>query len=121
MALHWAVVDKRVRHIAAFAPVTRLAILTEFHGSEARLGETDALAIANALRDRGLWIVIGNADDRVGTQAAIDFAMAVVAASRNGKVQPLVELHVLPSSGHTIPDESYRKAAEWWSASIARM
>lgn len=118
MAFHWAAADKRVRHIAAFAPVTQLPILTEFHGASAMVAETNAVAVAELLHGCGLWIVIGSNDDRVGTQAAIDFAMAAVARARNKKVKPLVELHVLPANGHTIPDESYITAAKWWLAAI---
>lgn len=118
MAFHWAVADKRVRDIAAFAPVTQLPILTEFHGVHPMAAETNALRVAEVLHGRGLWIIIGSADDRVGTQAAIDFAMAVVTGARIKKVKPLVELHVLPTNGHTIPDESYITAAKWWLQAI---
>ncbi len=106
MALQMAAVEPRIRATACFAPVTALPALREFRG--ATNGEhVDALSLATraeALAGRALWLVIGDRDERVGTDHAIAFARRVTRLSL-AKGQPAdVTLLVLPEpKGHTTP------------------
>ncbi|MBI5773239.1 MAG: prolyl oligopeptidase family serine peptidase [Verrucomicrobia bacterium] len=117
VAFHFAAADKRVKCAAGFAPVTDLAALSEF-----RFAETNALVQrlalerhADALAGRALWLVIGDRDARVSTDAAIRFARHVTAVSLEKKLPALVELHVVSEpKGHTVPAGYAEKAAEWF-------
>ena len=75
-ALHFAASDARVKCVAAFAPVTDLAVLSEFDGVGQKLS-VRALALTEQTKNlagRNIWLVIGDRDKRVGTDSAIDFA-----------------------------------------------
>jgi dienelactone hydrolase len=116
LAIHFAAHDKRVQCAAGFAPVTDLAALREFRAIEdspfvrALSLETQAEQLAG----RPIWIVIGDQDERVGTDLAINFARKLTAASREMKLDSRVELHVLPEPrGHTTPRGSPQRAASW--------
>lgn len=116
MALHFAAADSRVRNIVGFAPVTDLLYLREFQGDAdtALAHGLSASRLSDRLYDRGIWIIIGSTDFRVGTQGAIEFTQRVVASARaHGLKQPAIELHVMPTDGHHVPDDSYAVAARW--------
>jgi len=116
IALHFAAADARVRAVAAYAPVTDLAALTEFKGTE-----TNPLVVSLALRTRisalagrALWITIGDRDLRVGTDLAIQFARQVTAASLEQGQPARVELHVLAEPrGHSLPVGTAENSAVW--------
>jgi dienelactone hydrolase len=113
LALHFAAAEPRVRAVAAFAPVTDLLALREFAGMD-RNGPARALGLAaraEKLAGRPLWLCIGNDDGRVGTDLAIAFTRRVVRAGARKPV-PL-ELHVLPTVGHTIHATAHQEAAAW--------
>ena len=115
MALHAAAGDARIRVVAAYAPVTDLLTLREFAGKEGD-ALTQRLAlhhVASRLADRGVWIVIGCADLRVGTDKAIALAGAVVTAAGERGLRPDVTLLVLPVSGHTSVPAWHDLAVEW--------
>jgi dienelactone hydrolase len=116
VAVHFAAADPRVRCVAAFAPVTDLAALSEFRG----VGDdpfVQSLSLerqAHALAERPIWLVIGDRDERVGTDRAIQFARRVTTAALEAQRSPRVELHVLPEpKGHTTPVGSAERAAAW--------
>jgi dienelactone hydrolase len=115
-ALHFAAGEERVGSVAAFAPVTDLLILREFDKSPAD-GPAARLSVvrhAAKLGSRPVWIVIGNHDERVGTDSAVGLARALTAhAVRQGKPS-LVELHVLPAEGHRTPKQGHAAAAAWF-------
>ncbi|MFZ9682493.1 MAG: alpha/beta hydrolase family protein [Cephaloticoccus sp.] len=119
MAMHYAAADPRVRCVAAFAPVTDLVALREFAGAE-----TGPLVAKLALRERAadlaarsLWVIIGDRDVRVDTDAAIALVRAVTAAALAAGVNPQAEIHVLPEpKGHTTPAGAPAAAAAWIAA-----
>lgn len=121
LALHFAAAEPRVRCVAAFSPVTNLMALSEFAGTT-NAPAAEALSLSNAtgnLIGRPLWVSIGNEDKRVGTDETIVFTRALVRASmsdrgRNaqGEAAP-VELHVMPSKGHTVYPTAHADAAVW--------
>jgi dienelactone hydrolase len=120
MALHFAVAEPRVRCVAAFAPVTDLPALSEFNGME-KHAPTMALDLrrhAGKLAGRSVWLCIGNADERVGTDQAIAFTRKVVSASVAAKKPADVELHVMPTIGHRIHATAHEEAAAWFAARI---
>jgi dienelactone hydrolase len=116
IALHFAAKDPRVQCVAAFAPVTDLAALTEFKGAETNaLGQSLALGLqTKALAGRAVWLTIGDRDTRVGTDRAIQFARQLTAASLARRRPALVELHVLAEPrGHSLPAGVAENAAAW--------
>jgi dienelactone hydrolase len=114
--LHFAAAEPRVKCVAAFAPLTDLDALTEFQGTE-RFPMVKKLGLghrADDLAGRAVWIIIGDRDDRVGTDRVIQFARQVTKASLRLKRPALVELHVVAEPrGHGIPPYSPVLAAEW--------
>ena len=102
--------------MAAFAPVTDLAMLREFKGAEQN-PLVQRLSLENRageLAGRAVWIVIGDRDERVSTDSVIRFARKATAESLRRKRAALVDLHVVAEpSGHTTPAGSAELAAEW--------
>ncbi|MFN7921230.1 MAG: prolyl oligopeptidase family serine peptidase [Bryobacteraceae bacterium] len=115
MAFHLAAVDPRVRLVAAFAPVTNLLVLREFHEMKEpeRARAIAANTLAGSICDRGVWMIIGSTDDRVGTDDAIAFSQRFIESARAHGLRPNLELHVERTEGHRVPDGSYRRAAQW--------
>jgi len=113
LAVHFAAADKRVSCVAGFAPVTDLGKLREFKGIEDN-ALAQKLSLANHaanLAKRSVWIVIGDQDQRVSTDAAIGLARQLTAA------KCVVELHVMPEPrGHTTPKGAPEMAARWISS-----
>lgn len=116
MALQFAAADSRVQCVAAFAPVTELAALHEFH-SAADNPFVASLALvhrADALATRPVWVAIGDRDERVDTDAAIRFVRAMTKSALARGLSPQVELWVVPEpQGHTTPRGSAAAAATW--------
>lgn len=107
LAFHAAAGNPRIRAVAAFAPVTDLLALIEFAGQD-RNPLARRLALVNAaktLADRAVWITISNADERVGTGKAVDFARILAGD---------VTLRVLPTPGHSSFAEWHDEAAAWF-------
>lgn len=115
-ALHFAAAEPRVKCVAAFAPVTDLAVLREFQGAEQN-AMVKKLSIENRADDlagRGVWLIIGDRDDRVGTDDTVRFARRVTAASLRSQKPAKVDLHVVAEpAGHTTPAGAAAAAAEW--------
>jgi dienelactone hydrolase len=112
---HFAAVDARVRYIAGFAPVTRLVVLPDFAGTAGnKLSESlDLRHLAGKLADRALWVCIGNNDDIVGTDYAIDFTREVTRAAVNQGIPANVELHVITDDDHSIYPHRHDEGAAW--------
>jgi dipeptidyl aminopeptidase/acylaminoacyl peptidase len=114
-AFHFAAADPRVRCVVGFSPLTDLIALTEFEG----LAQPESAAalslghVSHRLADRPLWLCIGDDDQRVGTDRAVAFARSVAAASAEAGLSPRVDLHVMPSSGHAVPDGAHDMAVRW--------
>jgi pimeloyl-ACP methyl ester carboxylesterase len=115
MAFHFAAADPRVQKIVGFSPVTDLFALSEFAGlTNNRLARSRSAAnLAEQLRDRRIWLTIGNSDHRVSTQSVFDFVERVIAAAETSGSPPEIELHVQPSNGHAVPAGAYGAAACW--------
>lgn len=115
-ALHFAAADRRVKCVAAFSPVTDLTALREFHGAENNplVQQLAADQLAVPLADRAVWLIIGDRDQRVSTDACVRFARRVTESALAQNVSPQVELHVIPEpGGHTTPAVGPSMAAEW--------
>ena len=115
MAYHFAAADPRVTHVAAFSPVTDLLFLKEFRdmADSKPARALSALRLAGTLHDRGLFVIIGNADDRVSTPLAIRFTERVIEEAESRGQQPRIELHIGTSNGHECPAGTYPMAARW--------
>lgn len=120
LALHWAAAEPRVRCVAAFSPVTELLALREFDGMKPgdAAERLNVGRLASKLADRPIWVVIGNVDERVGTERAMRFTRAVVRAAVDQKHAALVELHVTTTPGHTTPAAAHDDAAAWVAARV---
>jgi dienelactone hydrolase len=118
LAVHLAAVDPRVRCVVAFAPVTDLLALSEFHGmaDESKVKSLALENIAEKVAGRPMWVCIGNNDERVGTDRAIAFTRSVVHAAVKEKKPPSVELHVMTSVGHSVHPTAHDEAAAWVAA-----
>jgi predicted esterase len=73
---------------------------------------------ADKLADRPVWIVIGNRDERVGTDRAIAFTRELARAAAARKLPALVELHVTTTPGHSTPPAAHDEAAAWLAARV---
>lgn len=115
MAFHFAAADSRVGPVAGFSPVTDLLTLHELsemqHDERARA--LAAVRLADKLYRHPIWIMIGNTDDRVGTERAIEFTERIIEVAKTQAFVPPIELRVLPTKGHTTPDGAYGQAARW--------
>jgi dipeptidyl aminopeptidase/acylaminoacyl peptidase len=120
LALHWAAAEPRVRWVAAFSPVTELMALREFDGAKDRsqIEAFDLKRVAAKLADRPIWVLIGNHDERVGTDRAIAFTRNLVRAAVEQKRPALVELHVTTTPDHSTPAAAHDEAAGWMAAQM---
>jgi dienelactone hydrolase len=116
LALHFGAHDPRVKCVAAFAPVTELAALREFRGAE-KNALVQSLALnrqAWKLAGRAVWIIIGDQDERVGTDHSVDLARRVTRASLAKNLPSRVDLHVVAEPrGHTTPAGAPELSASW--------
>jgi len=116
LALHFAASDPRVKCAAAFAPVTELGALREFEGATEHplVGKLALAKQAEKLAGRAVWLVIGDQDERVGTDHTIALARRITAASLARRIRSRVELHVMAEPrGHTTPTGAAERAAAW--------
>ena len=102
IAAHLAAHEKRIKHVALIAPVTRLSELREFRTTPRTL--TDPLDLIH-LADRlpSVWCRIAHNDDRVGTAACIKFAKAC----------RTVDFKINDANGHESRPKDYQEAADW--------
>ena len=116
LAIHFAAHDSRVRCVAGFAPVTELAALHEFHDKPDHplVRKLSLMNQVEKLAGRPVWIVIGDRDERVGTQHAIELCSRLSSVAKIQNIASNVELHVLSEPrGHTTPEGSPQIAAKW--------
>lgn len=122
LALQFAAYDPRVKCVAAYAPVTDLTVLREFHGAEEN-ALVRSLALnqqAEKLAGRAVWIIIGDRDKRVGTDHAIALARRVTGAALARGVDSHVDLHVMAEPrGHTTPADAPEQSAAWLRRKLA--
>jgi dienelactone hydrolase len=120
-ALHFAGHDKRVRCVAAYAPVTDLGVVSDFRAA-ASMSAVRALDLTehpDALAGRPVWLVIGDHDDRVSTDKMIAYGRALSHAAYAQKIPSQVEIHVFPEpGGHTTPKPSDALSAAWIAAQL---
>lgn len=122
LALHLAAADPKIKAVALFAPVTNLAVLSEFIPTKAgaqKFTVTSHAKFAAKLYQTPVWLTIGPGDDRVGTHDAIDFGQMMLKAATAKQVPSVFELHVAPANGHTTPAESYEQASRWMLKQLA--
>jgi acetyl esterase/lipase len=120
MAFHVAADNPRICAIAAFAPLTDLLALTEFAGQESNplVQRLALIHTAEAVADRAAWIIIGNADTRVGTEHAIAYARAIANASQARSLGCEVTLRVESAPGHMGLSEWHDLAADWFLQTV---
>jgi len=119
LAVHFAAADRRVRAVAGISPVTNLLAISEFSATNDR-EKAKQLSLAHQaprLAGCAVWLSIGNHDERVSTDDAIDFTRALVreaaAKSNDRNVVIPVELVVAPAAGHTKIDQAHELLATW--------
>jgi len=104
-ALRLAVDDRRILGVAGLAPVTDWRALSEFAAVRER-PEIASLALDNwatNLAGQAVFLAIGNADGRVGSDGCARLALRIlVEEARRGLASSAVELHVVPSEGHSL-------------------
>ena len=115
-ALRLMAADERIKAAAAFSPVTDWRALREF----AEVKEASEIAdlalprFAGALAGRAVWTAIGNCDARVGTDACLRFAEAVLRAeAEEGRSSSHFVLHVIPERNHQLSDSWRRRGGEY--------
>jgi len=115
MAFHAAAGNPCIRAVAAFAPVTDVQALSEFAGQEANplIKRLALINTVDTLAGRAVWIIIGNADDRVDTGKAMDFACALATAGKRHQPACDVTVRVVPTPGHTSCAQWHDDAAAW--------
>jgi pimeloyl-ACP methyl ester carboxylesterase len=116
LGLHFTGSDPRVRCVVAFGPVTDLPVLREFKGTEGNALVT-SLALsrqADKLAGRAVWVIIGDRDERVGTDNAIAFVRRITASALAHGFRGEAELLVPPEPrGHAIPAWASEQAGLW--------
>ena len=115
LGLHFAAADSRIRCLALVAPVTDLRTLREFRGMDDNpvIGSLAVVNRAEPLAGRAVWFIIGDRDERVGTDHTIALARRLSKLAMQRGVKPQVVLHVVPADGHANPDGSHAMAARW--------
>lgn len=104
-ALRLMAADERIAAAAAFSPVTDWRVLKEF--AEIRdspeIADLALTRFAGSVAGRAVWLAIGNSDARVGTDACLRFAEAVVRAeAEKGISSSRFVLHVVPEREHEL-------------------
>ena len=111
-ALRLMAADERIRAAAAFSPVTDWRVLKEF-ASVKNAPEVADLALtcfAAALVERTVWTAIGNCDARVGTDACLRFAEAVLRVeAEEGCSSSQFVVHVVPERDHQLSADWRRR------------
>jgi dienelactone hydrolase len=113
LAMHWACHDKRVKGVAAFAPVTTTLALSEYANSTFPLPVIPSMSLTNYAQKLSgvpvkMWF--GPADERVGTQNAL----ALVGAVQAQYLYADFDCRIQPAINHTVPHNAHEEAAEWF-------
>ncbi|MEO6705801.1 MAG: alpha/beta fold hydrolase [Ginsengibacter sp.] len=118
LALQFAAFEKRVKSAAVFSPVTDLFALQEFKDIK-KISSLSPFFLdnqVNELSKKRIWMVIGNNDQRVGTDQAIQLARKISSkvSTEQGKDKGEIELNVMfELKGHTTPEGAKNRAFEW--------
>jgi dienelactone hydrolase len=114
MAMHLAAAEPRIGWVVAFVPVTDLSVVNEFKGTKSKaIAAADLKHQVGKLAGRPVWLCIGNDDKRVDTDEVIAFTRRLVGAAAGKTNIVPVELHVMPTAGHTIHRTAHEEAAKW--------
>lgn len=112
-SLRLAALDERLKTILGYAPLTSPSRLDEFGGETYAPIENEV----DKLLRKNIWLSIGNADTRVGTEFAFQFVHKLALKNIEiGVRSPQVELHVKPSigyRGHGTSPETFMQGVEW--------
>ena len=116
MAYQFAAFELRVKAVAGFAPVTNLLALREFKGmKQEELLPTFILDNkVEILAKKAVWFVIGDRDERVGTDFAVELARKISKATDINDENVRVELNVMKGEGHTTPKGAVDRAVDWF-------
>ncbi len=115
-ALHVSAHDKRIKCVAAMAPVTDLLVVTEFKGMmhPERAVAASVSSLAGELANRHIWLVMGDRDERVGTDNMIAFGRKLSAVAIEKKFTTSIEIHILSEpQGHMTPKGAAENSAVW--------
>jgi len=121
LAFHVAAIDPRVRCAAGISPVTELLRLREFD-SCTRKDSAEKLSLVHLtsrLVSKPAWISMGNHDERVGTDAAINFARRLTAANIEHNGRAPVDLVVHSTPGHRSTKQDHVLLAAWLEREMA--
>ncbi len=112
-SLRLAAIDDRLKTIVGYAPLTSPSRLDEFGGESYAPLENEV----EKLVQKNIWLSIGNADTRVGSELAFQFVHKLALKNIEiGVRSPQVELHVKPSigyRGHGTSPETFKQGIEW--------
>ena len=119
IALHLAALDPRISTILAFAPLTTLESLAEFHHllGNPIVQSLNLDHLIEPLIQKKIRFYIGNRDTRVGTSACFHFTQKIVEEAYRHKIRsPEMELIISPSAGHKghgTPSHIFQEGASW--------
>lgn len=116
LAVRYMAFDARVKCAVGYAPVTDLRRLKEFEVARS-VSAVDAMSLeayVPQLVGRPILMMIGDRDERVGTDAAYHFARKLSESAVAADVPSQVELHILSEPrGHSLPAGVEVPAARW--------
>jgi dienelactone hydrolase len=116
LAYQFAAYEPRIKAAAGFAPVTSLLALREFKGikPEDLLPAFSLDNMAEALAGKAVWMAIGDRDERVGTDYAVELARRISRATDIDNPKARMELNVMKAAGHTTPKGATDRAVQWF-------
>jgi len=126
IASHVAARDERIRHLLAFAPLTKLRKAKEFSQMQDHplVRSLDLEHLSESLCNRHVRIYIGNRDMRVGTRSCFDFAMSLTEKAHEKKIRtPQIEMIMTPSvgqHGHGTSPESFAQGSDWLATNLSK-
>lgn len=109
LAIRQLALSRFVKAAVGLVPVTDLKKLMEFRNTPVDQGKLGFAHYYNALAKKAIFVQIGNDDDRVSTQAAIDLINGIVATRRNQDIN--ATLMLMPFRGHRTPKD--KLALDW--------
>ena len=115
-ALRLMAADERIAAAAAFSPVTDWRILREFAEVKdaPEVADLALTQFAGSVAGRAVWTAIGNSDARVGTDACLRFAEAVLRAESEAEFSSSrFILHVVPEKDHQLSDVWRRRGGDY--------
>jgi dienelactone hydrolase len=116
MAYQFAAYEPRVKAVAGFSPVTNLLALREFNGLKLEDLLPDLILDnkVDRLAKKAVWFAIGDRDERVSTDDAVELARKISKATDVNDPAARIELNVMKAKGHTTPKGAPDRAVEWF-------